>query len=78
MTKKIYTNESYTRTVEVIKTSNKCLDWGFSQNVKVTTVWKDILNVRNGLTRTTEERYFATENFLDYERLGHKYYTKRK
>jgi hypothetical protein len=75
---KTYTNDSYTRTVEVIKTSNKCLDWGFSQNVKVTTVWNDIFGINNGLTSTTEERYYTTEDFLSYERCGYKYYTKRR
>lgn len=75
---KTYKNDNYTRTVEKIKTSDKCLDWGWSHNVKVTTVWNDTFNVRNGLTRTTEERYYSGEDFLNYEGSGYKYYTKYK
>ena len=75
---KTYKNDSYTRTVEIIKTSKKCLEFGFTCNVKVTTVWNDILNIRNGETKTIETRWMCTEDYLDYERLGYKYYTKDK
>ena len=74
---KIYKNHSYTRTVEVIKTSKKCLDYGWSQNVKVTTVWNDILNIRGGKKTITETRWFCGENYLNYED-GARYYTKNK
>jgi len=74
---KTYTNSSYTRTVEKIKTSKRCLDYGFSQNVKVTTVWNDIFGLNNGETKTTETRWFCREDYLSYED-GFKYYTKQK
>ncbi len=74
---KTYKNDSYTRTVEVIKTSNKCLEYGWSQNVKVTTVWNDILNIRGGEKTITETRWMCGENYLNYED-GHLYYTKNK
>lgn len=74
---KTYKNDSYTRTVEVIKTSKKCLDYGWSQNVKVTTVWNDTLNIRGGKTRTVETRWWCGEDYLSYED-GVKYYTKEK
>lgn len=69
---KIYKNDSYTRTVEVIKTSRRCLELGWSQNVKVTTIYND------GQTRTTEKRYFCGDDYLNYDNSGHLYYTKRK
>jgi len=75
---KTYTNDSYTRTVQVIPTSKKCIEWGFACNVKVITVYNDILNVRGGKTRTEETRWLSCEDYLNYERLGHKYYTKIK
>tara|TARA_R110000787_G_scaffold62331_1_gene141026 strand:+ start:628 stop:858 length:231 start_codon:yes stop_codon:yes gene_type:complete len=75
---KTYKNDSYTRTVEIIKTSKKCLEFGFTCNVKVTTVWNDILNIRNGETRTTETRWMCKDDILSYERVGYKYYTKNK
>ena len=75
---KTYKNDSYTRTVEIIKTSKKCLEYGYSCNVKVTTVWNDIFNIRNGETRTIETRWMCAEDYLSYERLGYKYYSKYK
>ena len=68
---KTYKNDTYTRTVEVIKTSKKCLELGWSKNVKVTTV-------SNEPKRTVETRYFCGDDYLDYEFSGHLYYTKRK
>ena len=75
---KIYKNHSYTKTVEVIKTTKKCLSLGWSQNVKVTTVYNDINNMHNGKTRTVETRYLCSDDYLDYENSGHLYYTKNK
>lgn len=77
-TMKIYKNNSYTRTVEVIKTTKKCLSLGWSQNVKVTTVYNDTYNTNNGNTRTTEQRFLCGDDYLDYDNLGQLYYTKRK
>ena len=75
---KTYKNNSYTRTVEVIKTSKKCLEMGFTCNVKVTTIFNDICQIRNGETRTIETRWICTDDYLNYESLGYKYYTKEK
>jgi len=72
---KTYRNHAYTRTVEVIKTTKKCLEYGWSCNVKVTTVMNDLFNRRNGKTLTIEERYWCGDDYLDYK-TGHKYYTK--
>ena len=74
---KTYKNDSYTRTVEIIKTTPKCIEYGFTCNVKVTTIYNDTLNIRNGATRTEETRWMATDDYLSYERLGHLYYSKR-
>lgn len=68
---KTYKNDSYTRTVEVIKTSKKCLELGWTQNVKVTTVF-------NEPKRTVESRYYCGDDYLNYEFSGCSYYTKRK
>ena len=75
---KTYKNDSYTRTVEIIKTSKKCLEYGYTCNVKVTTIWNDVFSIRDGATTTTEERYMTTGNYLHYQSLGYKYYTKHK
>lgn len=72
---KTYKNDSYTRTVEVIKTSEKCEELGWFQNVKVTTVFND---PNNGEKITVEDRYYCGENYLDYASCGHHYYYKRK
>ena len=74
---KTYTNHAYTRTVEVIKTTKGCLEYGWSCNVKVTTVMNDTCNIRNGKTWTIEERYWCGDDYLNYRR-GHKYYSKDK
>jgi len=75
---KIYKNDTYTRKVEVIKTSKRCLELGWSKNVKVTTVYNDTFNTNNGQTRTIEKRYFCGDDYLNYDYSGHLYYTKRK
>ncbi len=75
-TTKVYTNASYTRKVELIKTSKKCIEDGYTCNIKVTTIWNDIFNLRNGKTRTEETRWMCSDDFLNYERFGYKYYTK--
>ena len=74
---KTYTNPSYTRTVEKIKTSKKCLEYGWTQNVKVTTIWNDVLNVRGGKKEITETRWWCGDDYLNYED-GVRYYTKRR
>lgn len=68
---KTYKNDTYTRTVEVINTSTKCLALGWSKNVKVTTVY-------NEPKRTVESRYYSGDDYLSYEFSGCLYYTKRK
>jgi hypothetical protein len=76
MTSKIYTNDSYTRTVELVKNTGKCEEYGWTKTVKVTTVWNDTFNLRGGETRTTVAKWWTTDEWLSYETFGVKYWSK--
>ena len=63
-----YTNESYTKTVSLIKTTKGCVSRGWLNCVEVVT------ESNNG-SYTKTERFYTTEDWLDYED-GLKYWSK--
>jgi hypothetical protein len=76
-TKKTYTNEIYTRTVEIIKPTKGCIELGWQNCVKVTTISIDPRNPELGKIMKNEKRYYTSNEWLDYDS-GHCYYYKSK
>jgi hypothetical protein len=77
MTSKTYTNDVYTRTVELVKSTAKCEEYGWKHTVKVTTLFFKSWNPRADKyeTRTTVEKYWVGEDWLRFND-GHRYYSK--